>query len=335
MASLEALWRVLRANMGKWSSGENRRVFNRSSRRLLQYKTMEHQHDTKSDDSSIKFGLLLNTAYTIVEFGFGIATGSLALIADASHNLTDTFTLTVSFIANRLARREANASKTFGYGRATILAALLNSSVMLAVAGFIVFEAIQRIAHPVAIEGGIVAIVAAFGIAVNGSVAYVLSKNRRDLNMRSAFVDMAFDALSSLAAAASGLIILFTGIKYVDSIVGLLIATLLLYNTLKILKEAVQILLEGTPADLDLVAVTQAIQDTDKVMKVDDMHVWAIRSGYNALSCHIVIDEKQLPSSREIVEAVKTKLRNDHDIQHATIEVELEDCTKHEEHEKH
>ncbi len=296
---------------------------------------MTHSHDTKNNDGGIKFGLVLNSLFTIVEFGFGIATGSLALIADASHNLTDTFTLTVSFIANRLGRREANASKTFGYGRATILAALLNSSVMLAVAGFIVFEAVQRIAHPVAVEGGVVAIVAAFGIVVNGSIALVLSKNRKDLNMRSAFVDMAFDALSSLAAVISGLIIYFTGAKYVDSIVGLIIAALLLYNTLKILKEAVQILLEGTPANLDITAVTEAIKSTDKVMKVDDMHVWAIRSGYNALSCHIVIDEKQLPHSRDIVEAVKAKLRNKHDIQHATIEVELEDCTTHEEHEKH
>lgn len=204
---------------------------------------MAHSHKTQNNDSSIKFGLFLNSVYTIVEFAFGIATGSLALIADASHNLTDTFTLTVSFIANRISRREANDSKTFGYGRATILAALLNSSIMLAVAGFIVFEAIQRIQHPVAIEGGVVAIVAAFGIVVNGSIALVLSKNRKDLNMRSAFVDMAFDALSSVAAVASGLIIYFTGAKYIDSIVGLLIAALLLYNTLKILKEAVQILL--------------------------------------------------------------------------------------------
>lgn len=296
---------------------------------------MSHKHDTQHNDSSIKFGLVLNTVYTIVEFGFGFATGSLALIADASHNLTDTFTLTVSFIANRVAKREANSRKTFGYGRATILAALLNCSVMLAVASFIVFEAIQRLQHPVAIEGGIVAVVAAVGIVVNGSIALVLSKNRKDLNMRSAFIDMAFDALSSLAAVVSGLIIYFTGAKYIDSVVGLIIAALLVYNTLKILREAVQILLEGTPADLDIAAVTDAITSTDKVMKVDDMHVWAIRSGYNALSCHIVIDEKQLPNSRDIVEAVKAKLRSEQNIQHATIEVELEDCTTHDEHEQH
>lgn len=294
---------------------------------------MSHNHD--NNDGSIKFGLVLNTCFTIVEFIFGILTGSLALIADAAHNLTDTFTLSVSFIANRLARREANESKTFGYGRATILAALLNASIMLAVAAFIVIEAIQRLGNPHPVEGGVVAVVAFIGILVNGSIAIVLSKNRKDLNMRSAFIDMAFDALSSLGAVVAGLIIWLTGITWVDSAVGLVIAALLVYNTLKILREAVQILLEGTPKDLDITAVTQAITDTDKVLSVDDMHVWAIRSGYNALSCHIAIDEADLKDSRNIVEMVKAKLRKNYNVQHATIEVELEDCTKHEEHEKH
>lgn len=296
---------------------------------------MSHNHYHNNNDGSIKFGLVLNTAFTIIEFVFGILTGSLALIADAAHNLTDTFTLSVSFIANRLARREANDSKTFGYGRATILAALLNASVMLAVAAFIVIEAIQRLGNPHTIEGGVVAIIAFIGILVNGSIAIVLSKNRKDLNMRSAFVDMSFDALSSLGAVIAGLVIWLTGITWVDSAVGLVIAALLVYNTIKILREAVQILLEGTPKDLDIMAIMQAIADTDRVSSVDDMHVWAIRSGYNALSCHIVIDETDLKDSRTIVEEVKAKLRSSYDIQHATIEVELEDCTKHKEHERH
>ena len=296
---------------------------------------MAHSHETDNNDGSIKFGLVLNTLYTIVEFAFGILTGSLALIADASHNLTDTFTLTVSFFANRLAKREANERRSYGYGRATILAALLNASVMIGVAVFITTEAIGRLQNPVEIEGGIVAIVASVGIVVNGSIAYVLSKRRNDLNMRSAFIDMAFDALSSLAAVIAGLVILLTDVRYIDSFVGLLIAVLLLYNTLKILKEAVDILLESTPKDVEVASIIQAIATTDKVQQVDDMHVWAIRSGYNALSCHIVIDETDLQSSRHIVEAVKTKLRKDYDIQHATIEVELEDSPSHEEHEKH
>ncbi len=286
-------------------------------------------------DRSIKLGVILNSIYTIIEFGFGVFTGSLALIADATHNLTDTFTLSVSLVANRVAKRQANATNTFGYGRATILAALLNASVMLTVAGFIGFEALQRLSTPTAIEGGIVAIVAAGGIVVNGSIAYLLSQHRKELHIRSAFIDVSFDALSSLAAVIAGLVILFTGVQWVDSAVGLFIAVFLLYNTIKILKEAVQILLEGTPQDININAITHTIRTNSKVLQVDDMHVWSIHSGYNALSCHIVIDEAALPDSRKIVEAVKKTLRETCDIQHATIEVELEDCTDHSEHEKH
>jgi len=295
---------------------------------------MSHNHDT-SKDSGLKIGIILNGVYAVAGFALGILTGSLALIADATHNLTDNFTLGVSFAGNRIARREANDSKTFGYGRATILAALLNTSFMIAVAIFIAFEAVERLRNPVEIEGGIVAAVAFVGIIVNAYIAYKLSKNREDLNMRSAFIDQLFDTLSSFGTVIAGLIMVFTDVPYVDTVVALLIVSLLLFNTTKILREAVQILLEGTPKDLDLGAVTRAIKDTPKVIQVDDMHIWTIRSGYNALSCHIAIDEAELKDSRNIVEVVKAKLRKDYAIRHATIEVELEDCTTHDEHEKH
>lgn len=294
-----------------------------------------HDHTPESKDNGLKIGIVLNGLYAVAGFILGMITGSLALIADATHNLTDNFTLGVSYTANRIAKREANASKTFGYGRATILAALLNTSFMIALAFFIAFEAVERLRNPVEIEGGIVAAVAFVGIMVNAFIAYKLSKDRKDLNMRSAFIDQVFDALSSLGTMIAGLIMLFTDIQYIDTIVALLIVGLLLYNTVNILREAVQILLEGTPKDLDIPALTQAINDTPKVLSVDDMHVWAIRSGYNALSCHIAIDEAELKDSRNIVESIKAKLRNSFDIQHATIEVELEDCTKHDEHERH
>ncbi len=296
---------------------------------------MGHSHDNQNNDGSLKFGLILNSAFTIVEFIFGILTGSLALIADASHNLTDTFTLAVSYFANKVARKKATQEKTFGYGRATILAALLNCTVMLAVAIFIVVEAIQRLQNPVEVEGGVVAIIASIGIVVNGSIAYVLSKRKQDLNMRSAYIDMAFDAISSLAAVISGLVIVFTGLKYIDTVVGLLIAALLVYNTIKILREAIEILLEGTPRGISIVELEDTISAHRKVLQVDDMHVWAIRSGYNALSCHIAINEQDLVDSRKVVEDIKSQLKVEYGIQHATIEVELENCSTHKDHEEH
>lgn len=292
-----------------------------------------HQHDNK--DGSIQFGLILNSLYTIVEFGFGIVTGSLALIADATHNLTDSITLSVSYVANRISRRAPDRSRTFGYGRATILAALLNALIMLLVVGVIVFEAINRLLNPTPVEGGIVALVALVGVAVNGSIAVVLSKRRQDLNMKSAFVDMAFDALSSLAAVIAGLVMWLTNLAHVDSIVALLIAVLLLYNVIKILREAVQILLEGTPKDLHLDKIADVIRSIDSVERVDDLHVWSIRSGYYALSCHVVLATPNDSSNSDTVTSIKTKLLNDFSIAHATIEVETSPCSDHEQDEIH
>lgn len=296
---------------------------------------MAHSHDHTGSDKSITFGLVLNGGFTVLEFIFGFITGSLALIADATHNLTDTVTLAVSFVANKVSRRKANDRKTFGYGRVTILAALINSLLMLGVSAFIVSEAIERLQNPHPIEGGIVAIVAFVGILINGSIAFMLAKHRSDLNMRSAYIDMLFDALSSVGAMVSGLIIMATGIAGIDTIVGLLIAGLLAYNAVKILIEAIQILLESTPKDVDINAITESITAVKKVKQADDMHIWAIRSGYNALSCHIIIDERELKNSRAVVEAVKQMLRDKYDIEHATIEVELEANARHSSHEKH
>lgn len=296
---------------------------------------MSHEHNISGSSRSIKFGLVLNSCYTVVEFSFGIATGSLALIADATHNLTDTLTLAVSFTANKIAGRKADMNRTFGYGRVTILAAMLNALIMLGVAAFIVNEAIQRFQHPQSVEGGIVALVAFVGIAVNGSIAYTLSKHRKDLNMRSAFIDMLFDTLSSLGAVIAGVVILLTGISGIDSLVGLLIAVLLVFNTGKIIKEAIQILLEGTPGDINIDDVRKTILEHESIEKVDDLHVWTIRSGYYALSCHVVIDEKNIKSSRKTVEAVKKKLATVHSIKHPTIEVEFEDCSMQDGHDTH
>lgn len=296
---------------------------------------MTHTNDHSTNNKSLIFGIILNGAYTIVGFVFGLLTGSLALIADAIHNLTDNVTLGISLAANRIAERKANSRKTFGYGRATILAAVINASFLIGIALFIVNEAVRRLQSPVEVDGGIIAAVAFCGIVVNATVAYMLSKNRQDLNMRSAFIDQLFDALSSLGAMLAGLVIMFTGIQFIDIVVALFVVALLLYNTIKILKEATNILLEGVPKDVDINHIQAAITAIDKVNEVDDMHIWTIRSGYNALSCHIVIDEYELKNSRPIVETIKEMLRTEHGIKHATIEIELEVNAQHASHEKH
>lgn len=296
---------------------------------------MSHSHEVHAINKSLIIGLVLNGSYTILGFVFGIITGSLTLIADAIHNLTDNLTLGVSFVANRISTRKADSMRTFGYGRVTIIAAVINASFLIGVAIVVIMEAIERLKNPVEIQGGVVAAVAFCGIIVNATVAYMLSKNRQDLNMRSAFIDQLFDAISSFGAFLAGIIIMMIGIQYIDTIIALLVVILLIYNTIKILKEATNILLEGVPEGINLSNIKTDIRKIPKVIDVDDVHVWAIRSGYSALSCHVVVDKNELKNSREIVEKVKTMLQEKHEIKHATIEIELEINTHAPGHERH
>ena len=296
---------------------------------------MSHSHEVHAINKSLIIGLVLNGSYTILGFVFGIITGSLTLIADAIHNLTDNVTLGVSFVANRISTRKADSMRTFGYGRVTIIAAVINASFLIGVAIVVIMEAIERLKNPVEIQGGVVAAVAFCGIIVNATVAYMLSKNRQDLNMRSAFIDQLFDAISSFGAFLAGIIIMMIGIQYIDTIIALLVVILLIYNTIKILKEATNILLEGVPEGINLSNIKTDIRKIPKVIDVDDVHVWAIRSGYSALSCHVVVDKNELKNSREIVEKVKTMLQEKHEIKHATIEIELEVNTHAPGHERH
>lgn len=296
---------------------------------------MSHSHSDEPHDNTFTLGLVLNSSFTALEFVAGILTGSLALIADATHNLTDSLTLLISLIAKKIGARSANESKTYGYGRATIIAALLNAGILVAVALYIGIEAILRLSNPREIDGVWVVAVASVGIVINGFIAWRLSKQKHDLNARSAYTNMLYDTLSSVGAVVAGFVIIFTGWNWLDALVGIVIAVMLLSATVKIIREALTVLLEGVPKGVDITELTKSISSVDSVERMDDLHVWSISSNYNALSCHIIIDETKLKDSRKIIEEVKEMLKAKHDIQHATIEVELEDCTKHEGHERH
>lgn len=294
---------------------------------------MASNHD--NGDSNLKIGFFINTVFVVLEFIAGIAANSLALISDAAHNLTDSMSIGFSYYASRFAKRSATDSHTYGYGRAAILAATINATVLVVTAGLIYHEAYIRVFHPEPVRGYLVAGIALVGIFSNSLVAYFASRSRKDLNARAVFFGNLVDIFSSFMAFVAGLLIIFTKQTWIDPAVSFVIATMLLFAAWQILKEASIVLMEGVPKGISLEAVQKAILAVTKVEKVDDLHIWSIRSEYNALSCHIVIDETELKDSRKIVEAVKAKLRDDYDIQHATIEIELEDCTKHNEHERH
>lgn len=295
---------------------------------------MAHTHEPDSGNT-FKLGLILNTGFTIFEMAVGVITGSLALIADATHNLTDSLTLGIALIAERIGKRHADNRRSYGYGRAKIIASLLNAGILVAIATFIGFEAIQRLDEPKDVPGLTIAAVAAIGITINGSIAYLLSKQRHNLNARSAYTNMLYDTLSSVGALLAGFAIALFGWTWLDSAVGILIAVMLLYATFGIIKDALHILFEGVPSDIDLRLVKHNLLKLENVIGIDDIHAWTIDNDYYAFSCHLIVDEQKYKDSRQTVEVAKKLLADKYGFRHSTIEVELEDSTKHEEHEQH
>ncbi len=288
---------------------------------------MSGSHESPENlDGKLKLGLILNTGFTIIEFVAGILSGSLALISDAGHNLTDSLTLLISFLANKIAKRKANSDHTYGYGRATILAALINGFILFLLALYIFYEAYQRFLTPHTVEGGVVAVVAFIGLCINLGIALLFRSEKKDLNIRSAYINMLFDALASVGALIAGVLILITGMSIFDSIISVVIGVFLLRGSWSVVRDAVHVLLEGAPEGLDMSKVKQTILDTQNVKNADDLHAWAISSRDAALSCHITIEKCSLEESIKVVKQIKEKLKNEYHIEHATIETELIDC---------
>ena len=285
---------------------------------------MSGQHETPPNlDNKLRLGFMLNSGFTILEFFVGIMSGSLALISDAAHNLTDSLSLLVSYLATKVARKQANQDKTYGYDRATVLAAVINSLILLALAAYIFSEAFKRFQDPQPVEGGLVMIVAFVGILINGSIAYLFFKSRGDLNVRSAFLNMALDALASVGALLAGLIILLTGNTLADPIISVIIGFMLLYSGWSVIKTALHLLFEGVPEGTDIPAIRNAVLAVRGVKGMDDMHVWALSTTSAAFSCHLIVEDSSLQESIELKDTVKTLLSEKFGIEHATIEIEL------------
>jgi cobalt-zinc-cadmium efflux system protein len=277
-------------------------------------------------ERKVKLGIALNTGFTIFEFVIGISSGSLALVSDAGHNLTDALSLVITYFAQKISKREANREHSYGYGRATILAALLNGIVLVLLAVYIFYEAFSRFLHPEPVVGNLVTIVAFVGILVNGSVAYLFSHNKDDLNIQSAYTNMFFDTLASVGALLAGFLIILTKQSIFDALISVFIGTLLLRSSWEIIGKATRVLLEGVPEGTDINKIKETIVNNPHIKQVDDLHIWAISSHFAALSCHVVIEGCDLEESIKIVKEIKEELHKKQHIQHATIETELTEC---------
>ena len=274
----------------------------------------------------LRISLAVTAAYIVLLVIAGIRAHSLALLSEAGHNLTDFVALLLSLLAVYLHSRPPSATHTYGYHRAGVLAALVNSATLVAVSFLIFFEAVRRIQHPQPVHAPLMMWVAAGGVIMNGAIAFMLYRTDRDVNVRSALVHEIGDTLSTAAVIAGGWAILATGQYWIDPALSFGIGALILWSSFGILRETLNILLEGTPRGLKLDRVAAAICEIDGVNNVHDLHVWSIGSETSALSCHISIADIPPSVSERILRDVKARLHDDFRIDHTTIQFENVVC---------
>ena len=276
----------------------------------------------RSRGSALQLALALTCAVLVIELVGGVISHSLALLSDAGHVLTDVFALGLAWFAVAQSSRPADARRSYGYHRVSILAALVNSVTLIVIVLAIAYEAVRRLEHPEPVQGGIVIVAALVGIAINAFVAFGLRGHARSLNMRAASIHVLGDIGASVGVVVAGLVIVLTGWLYIDPLLSLGIAVLIAFGAWRIVRETVNLLMEGTPAEIDLAAVTREISGTELVTSMHDLHVWALSSDEVALSCHVVVGDCPLGDAEHVVRALEGRLCEKFDIGHTTIQVE-------------
>jgi cobalt-zinc-cadmium efflux system protein len=284
----------------------------------------DHRETAAGRSRGVLVGSLVITGgFLLIEAAGAWWTGSLALAADAGHMLTDVGGLVLALFATWIAARPPTPAKTYGYYRVEILAATVNALLLLAVAGIILFEAYQRLRAPREVLGGPMLAIALAGLAANLAAAWLLRGDAREsLNVRAAYLEVLGDALSSLGVVVAALVVMQTGITLVDPLVSALIALFIVPRTWRLLRQAVNVLLEGTPAHLDLGEIEDAMIRIPGVRRVHDLHVWTLTSGREAMSAHAVIDDVRL--SERLLETLHAVLHARFGIDHTTIQLDVE-----------
>lgn len=286
-----------------------------------------HVHAGNEKTSRVlRISLAVTAVYIVLLVIAGIRAHSLALLSEAGHNLTDFVALLLSLLAVYLHSRPPSATHTYGYHRAGVLAALVNSATLVVISFVIFYEAVRRIQHPQPVHAPLMMWVAAAGVLMNGAITFMLFRTDRDVNVRSALVHEIGDTLSTAAVIAGGWAILATGHYWIDPALSFGIGALILWSSFGILRETLNILLEGTPRGLKLDRVAAAICEIDGVNDVHDLHVWSLGSETSALSCHISIADIPPSVSERILRDVKDRLHRDFRIDHTTIQFENVVC---------
>ena len=288
-----------------------------------------HALDMSRTSRAFAIGIALNVVFVAIEVGMGFLTGSLALLTDAGHNLADVASLTIALLALKLAAAKPREQYTYGYKKATILAALVNAVILLAAVGGIVYEAVERVLTPVPVEGGVVAVVAGVGIAINAVTALLFFRDKdKDLNVKGAYLHLVADALVSVGVMVAGVAITFTAWYWLDSVISIAVAVVIFAGTWSLLKDTVRLSLDGVPQSISVSEVRTKILSVRGIMDVHHLHIWGLSTTQAALTCHVVLHSE---ASLAEVSRIKADIRAgvmELGIQHSTVEVEsnLEEC---------
>ena len=287
-----------------------------------------HLADTvRGTSSRLGLSLVLTAVFVVVEVAAGLFSNSLALLTDAAHNFTDVIALGLSWFAVRLATRPSSTSKTFGYHRVGILVALINSTTLVVISLGIFYSAYQRFLSPPEVKSGVMIVVGLLAFVVNLVTALLVRQgSREDLNLRSAYLHLMGDVLSTLGAVVAGVIIFFTNWNWLDPLVSVFIGLLILWNAWGILRESVDILLESTPPDVNMDAMLKDMSQVKGVLGVHDLHVWSITQSMRTMSAHILTDDISISTGATIQGQLNAILLHRYNIAHATLQLECADC---------
>lgn len=283
-----------------------------------------HTPRNKKEKRALTIVLILTSTFMLIEAAAGFYTGSLALLSDAAHMLTDVFALSVAYVAIWLTQKPATNTKTFGYHRAEIIGAFFNSILLFLISGGILLEAFKRIQNPEAVKSVEMTVVAVMGLLINLTSAYILYKYQSgNLNIKGALYHVLSDALGSVGAIVAGVIMITTNWFYADSIVSILVSILIIRGAWMLFRESSHILLEGTPKGLDLGSVENSICSCKGVLSVHELHIWTLTQGFEALSAHVVVED--LSKGKSLIQEINKELSQKYNITHVTLQLETED----------
>jgi cobalt-zinc-cadmium efflux system protein len=285
-----------------------------------------HGANTAAMQRVLRASLIATIAYVVLTLVAGLRAHSLALVSEAGHNASDALAIVLSFVAVWFQTRPPTDQKTFGYQRAGVLAAFLNALTLIVIAGWVALEAVHRFNAPTAVQPRIMMFVAAAGVIMNGLIAAMLWRVSHDVNIRSVFIHMLGDTLSTAAVIVGGLVILLTGRTWIDPALSIAIAALILWSSISIVRETLNILLEGTPRGISLIEIRSTLAAIDGVEDVHDLHVWSLGSNTHALASHITIADIPPSESNLILDRINVVLRERFRIHHTTLQFEHVIC---------